>query len=516
MLKKYLTKGFYGYYNYVYSQTVYLLRKSDKKLINYFSILTAIENKVGYSVKTHKFGNLNSDFSFGLYQRFHSIKWLEDFENDLRCKNQFIENGKNIEIGSLKLVSEQLVTPSISTSPHKLIKSNTASYIWEFFDIEKLKLEFVIENISLKDKMNKKLFEHGIDLSDIDERLGNVIIEFPNNLVIDTKRIENIDIEVVWDSRFQDQDKVKAILTKESNSLNDFRIVDLNNDKIVFTDREKHQKVKLISSDRNVVLFDSNNCKGFSMQIGIAQILDEKRILTITGAEIEISKTPNYSIAGDPIDQISSCIASYRNKRKIIENINNLKHQQYLNSSSDLTKEERHVKGLNDLNKLVSEHGGSGFSIWDPYLSGKDIYKLVIEKYKRTSLVRALGSKKIYESGCKKYQSEEGKVRRQQWFAEQKEYLENSSNHVGLNLEFRCAHSTEDSSFHDRFIIFNSIGVEKKSRVWSLGISINQFGKEHHVLHEIEFPDFIIRSFEALWNKLGSKENLVFKKDFTI
>ena len=67
-------------------------------------------------------------------------------------------------------------------------------------------------------------------------------------------------------------------------------------------------------------------------------------------------------------------------------------------------------------------------------------------------------------------------------------------------------------SFHDRFLIFpeNPQKLEK-ARVYSLGISVNGFGKSYHILQEISTPKKIVTLFEDLWSKLEDEEYLIWK-----
>lgn len=47
--------------------------------------------------------------------------------------------------------------------------------------------------------------------------------------------------------------------------------------------------------------------------------------------------------------------------------------------------------------------------------------------------------------------------------------------------------------------------------VWSLGISVNQLGKSHHILQEVKHAQHILNAFNELWDLLDNEECLVWK-----
>lgn len=96
-----------------------------------------------------------------------------------------------------------------------------------------------------------------------------------------------------------------------------------------------------------------------------------------------------------------------------------------------------------------------------------------------------------------------------EWYAIQVEGLQSSSNNVGMNLEFRCQHHNFGWKFHDRFLIFPSPSGEPK--VWSLGISVNGLGKEHHILQLVSNPQNIIDAFNDLWSQLNHEECVIWR-----
>lgn len=513
-MERFLVWGFFGYYKNVFARTVYLYKKKEKSLINYFTIITAIEDQNEYEIKNIQFGNLNSEYAYGLYQRIESLDWLRNTYNELQTKKTFTDNLKSILVGDLNLIQEQLVTHSLSGSLANLTLAKYAAYTYEFFDINKRLLSPILDNHNLIETINQNLLENNLDLSKNQERIGNIIFEFPNNLITSFERPNGKDILINWDQRFIDTSNVKILFSRETKTINHYSIENLQNNYIIFSERIKLQRFKLISLTRNIVLLDGHNCPEIGLSISKYEILPVKRKLK-NGNQIEISQIPSMAETGNSIDSVQACILEFENRKNVIKNINELKYKQYGLNSRNKSRSERHSEAMSDIHYLIRKYGEKGVYIWDPYLSGSDLIETIIYNYPTTAFVKALGSKKVYTNLDGDDETKNGHNKRKNWFTEQIQLIKDSSDLYGLNLEFRCAHSSYMASFHDRFIIFPDLGVQKICRVWSLGISLNQFGAEHHVLQEVDFPEYILNAFETYWNCFDKSEHLVFKTEYS-
>ena len=94
-------------------------------------------------------------------------------------------------------------------------------------------------------------------------------------------------------------------------------------------------------------------------------------------------------------------------------------------------------------------------------------------------------------------------------FSSTQKYLLESNNY-GIKLEMRCQHGQKGYHFHDRFIMI--LNENEKTRVWSLGTSVNSVGKRHHIIQEVNNPQNIVDAFEALWDEIDCPECLVWKR----
>ena len=72
-----------------------------------------------------------------------------------------------------------------------------------------------------------------------------------------------------------------------------------------------------------------------------------------------------------------------------------------------------------------------------------------------------------------------------------------------LRLSFRSVHGNNGTSFHDRYLILK-FGINK-TRVWSLGTSINSVGKSHHIIQIVESPMLIDNFFDEVWQKTADE-----------
>lgn len=71
---------------------------------------------------------------------------------------------------------------------------------------------------------------------------------------------------------------------------------------------------------------------------------------------------------------------------------------------------------------------------------------------------------------------------------------------TGVKLEFRVRTGQSGYAFHDRFLILPQ--SDGSHLAWSLGISVNALGKQHHIIQQVEHAEQIADSFLRLWDDL--------------
>lgn len=96
----------------------------------------------------------------------------------------------------------------------------------------------------------------------------------------------------------------------------------------------------------------------------------------------------------------------------------------------------------------------------------------------------------------------------------QKELEDGLGQETDLRLSFRTVHGNNGSSFHDRYLILKY--QLNKTRVWSLGTSVNSVGKSHHIIQIVESPILIDDFFDEVWSKTNTDKCKIYDySDYT-
>ena len=198
-------------------------------------------------------------------------------------------------------------------------------------------------------------------------------------------------------------------------------------------------------------------------------------------------------------------------------------------------KKDEGKKALDDIRYLINQYGANGVYLWDPYLSAIDIKNILyFSKVSNVPLKTITGLQQgssyvkniimnlqwfittnvVVKVILLDYQYDINtftkKTPKQQTINEmQIELNKDDKQFLFLNLEVRGKYGANGYDFHDRFLIF----PQEKPKVWSLGISVNQLGKAHHILQEVKNAQHILNAFNQLWNELDKKECLVWKSN---
>ena len=91
----------------------------------------------------------------------------------------------------------------------------------------------------------------------------------------------------------------------------------------------------------------------------------------------------------------------------------------------------------------------------------------------------------------------------------QKELEDGFGQETDLRLSFRTVHGNNGSRFHDRYLILKY--QLNKTRVWSLGTSVNSVGKRHHIVQIVESPILIDNFFDEEWSKTDTNKCKIYE-----
>ena len=558
-----INEGTIGFYNSCEITEIFMFPKGkNEEISNLFTLATfeekpferTIEKNITDKLIDFKYVSDGKKFEYkiGIKQYYLDLKSIEKRFNELKNKGKLCL----FDYSFLKYLNKQFIpsNENISNRNSKLrlnncLKNNffNGSYIIEFFDEYKEKFNFLIEDDSNFEKLSnqiKKLIP--INLYENRDRLGNFIFQFPINLCkIDYhKENENlIKFEFFWNQKLNFlPDCYIEIESLISDSIFDFSIEEYNKSNLQFinlSNLDLSLNFRIFRRDNNLILFSS---KGNFLN----KILLKTNINTSKQRYFKFND--GLESIEDKVDIFSKDLEIYNDNLNFYEYITrsqqivdkeelikNLRFKQY-NSHSDNNEDAKH-----DLIDLIHKNCNNGVYLWDPYLSPKDIMSILFCVHIEDVPLRALGSinktinglynkqhlinlkesfidclyssnnsekivsdlkNKLAEFDCSYSIENTEKILeyRKQFESIQGNFKE------GLNLEFKVQRPNYGWTFHDRFIIFPGNPKNFESpKAYSLGKSINSFGKDFHIIQEVSHPQAILDEFNKLWDELGEE-----------
>lgn len=450
--------------------------------------LTNNKNKINkkFKLSIKKF-YLKIEEAISLY-----TKLKEPPVND-KILDKYYLNNKN-----LKLLPFQFISSNEDIRINNVLKNNfgSGSYIFEFFD-ENKKFNFAFEGNDTKifNKISEMVREViPIDLSTCSDCLGNYIFQLPVNLlnVHTNKNNNSIKIDFFWNSKLENNPNCLINISSKHDGNYLFNILEKYNNQstqeIEVLSTGTEYTIKIWNSDLNLLLYEYTG--GFIEQFRIITqtnpcnrmfLNDGEKITVPIKSKSKLSEDKNYLYYKDN--------AVYEKNLKNLEK--ELKFKRYWKDDN----------ALKDIIKLINEYGENGVCILDPYLESKDILNTLMHLKFYNAKIRAITSLNNSECDNKK-SSKKDKIE------EYKKLLDDSIiNSCGLNLEFRAQYDNIGKPFHDRFLIFpGDLANFKKPVVFSLGTSLNSYGKNLHILQEVSHPQYIVDEFEQLWDELKNHD----------
>lgn len=510
-------KGNIAFYQSCEITEIFLFRKKDKSLFNFFTI-AVFEEKTFINKNqrflTKKLIPVNKEYSLGILQYRLSIEEITAKFDCLKGKNQWSSDDSNIlQFPKLKYLSKQFI-PAIDNSRFsQVLKNNfhSGSYILEFFDEDKtnvsflLKSEFVNKFNELCDKIKQNI---PINLSLVRDRVGNFVFQFPITLLdIDAKALstwEGVDLKFTWHHLLSDiPDCLLQVESTFDNNYMGCTIDEYNKaseQQVNIGNLDQINHIKIWKKEPSLILYNYSGTfiREFIFDIGIGS--SEPRIFEIDGNTTTV--------------QISSRDKSRSKKRSvkyttyISNNLYDAEKKQLEKSFAFKQYKGKNPNALNDLRKLIKQYDKNGIYLWDPFLRPEDILNTLYFSPTASVPLKAIGAitdtvKAIYE---RKGETAADII------SEYRNQLENpKNNNLHLNLEFRIQHTNFGQAFHDRFLIFPRGDEFNKPKVYSLGTSINSYGQNHHILQEVSHPQPVVDAFNELWEELDNRDCIVWK-----
>lgn len=201
---------------------------------------------------------------------------------------------------------------------------------------------------------------------------------------------------------------------------------------------------------------------------------------------------------------------------------------QYGSKGSQPQDEQK--RALLDIRTLIRQVSQGAVYLWDPYLSANDILNTLAFSTDAATELRGLtAGQQASAAVCDKCGANLNSVAatapatpiagpggspplstKEAWIAKQKTTLDTAFiGDANLKLEYRMSWGIQ-GRFHDRFLIFPGLG-RARTRVWSLGASINHIGSQHCIVQEVEYPEMVLEAFQHFWDECAKPTHLIWK-----
>lgn len=503
--------GNIGFYKSCEVTEIYLKLNQNDETVNFFTLAVLeekpFENNMANMILEES--PINKDYNLNIKQYHLSLK--DSKENFRILLNEGIWNSNYDPISSedfseLRCIPKQFVS-SLNFDYNRLSKVlknnfNNGSYILEFFNENKRLLNFILENDILLNNIYQQIKKFlPINLYIARDRIGNFIFQFPISLFNLNIRATDTWDGIKFDFSMNHKDKSEYIIEVDS----------------VFENNYMDSKIIKYNPSQPIVKVENLD---FGCLIKVWKINPFLLVYYYNGGFLkDIRINPNYYLSKKRYfeDKTSKKLIEIpiRNKNYIHhEKKEYYEHMRYAKnlitkfSSQNLfyklypPTKENPPEDLKDLRNLIQTKGTYGAYLWDPYLKPNDIFKTLYYSNMPNVPLRAIGSIKSNEK------NNISEIRNN--FRKQFKNLE--TNNLELNIEFRVQINDIGEKNHDRFLI--TPGNRKsfvKSHAYSLGTSINGFGKSQHVIVELTDPKEILTKFDTLWEKLNKEEYIVWK-----
>lgn len=516
-----ISEGTLGSYKSCEVTTAFIFDKNSKKTFNYYTLVNFEEKEffdTNKKILNERPLNLTSNLISGIIQYNLNLLDIKKLYYSLLEVNDWEFEGQKLNFNKLTKINKQFIKPNGTKSIplNSILKNNynNGSYIIEFFDAIKSFPNTKLTN-ELLPKINEFIKRYlPIDLEYISDRVGNIIFQFPSKIlevaITSNDEWDEMKLKVVFDEKIH-TDKYKVLITStHDSSIMGFGLKDGVDDNIfeIKTGSTSYlNDVSIVDSQNNIIVYAStfSFMKEMNFTMDVSTQHSQQRTINFKSEnhEIAIVSQNNNKVKRnlDYEDWISK--RTYKNEKD--ELTRRLEFVQY-----GITGNERN-KALEDVRKLINIYGRDGVYLWDPYLTSEDILETLYHcKYIGVEM-KAITSfdkkrRKIYS---KEIVCEKDTLTIDEWKDYQRNSFLDSSNNLGIDLEFRCQHGEFGWKFHDRFLIFPIKDFAPK--VWSLGISVNGLGKEHHILQHVSNPQNILDAFTELWYELNNDKCLIWR-----
>ncbi len=495
---------------------IYLI-ENKTKFYHYFALLTFEEfSEVDDNLKerylTNSLVKINQNFKLGIFRIRVSLKDSKDIFDQL-CNGQLYLNDVDFVLPEdLQLLPKSHV-PTLwgynGVMINKILKPNIWGdrYILEFISIKNNMNDFF--SAAELGKINSEIKKFvPIDLASVYDRIGSFIFQFPITLISAHSGISkdwchaNLSLELHPEFLSKD-DLCSTVITELDDVTTGFHSFDGAFKDVELNVGDSNNFQFTVFNKKNGLIYKStmgNFIRDFGFNMGIGMQNSEPRIFTDSDGNKQEVSLVSYSLGGRTG---KSQYYDTRTKKRISQNEIISKSGRFLN-----VKEGERVEALNFLHSKINEKTASCSEVWlwDPFLRQADIFDTLYFIGCSDIIMKCITSyknKKRQEGDAESFfvfkQNEKDK------------FLNNSENHLGINLELRAVHDNYGFDFHDRFLFIIPKDADEIPTVYSLGTSVNGIGKSHHLIQQTLDPRNVIETFKELWGLLSDEESIIIK-----
>lgn len=562
LLEKLTQRGILGFFNWVEVTSVLATHKPSRRTVNVFTHLVTVERtglpRSPEKLLPIKFSKL-SDWSFGVTQHSVPLATLSGKLGDALKNKQWVEQKGCLTFGTLRYQGHWFAPPA-GCSPdaplNRLLKNNfwNGSHVFEWAPEDKSDFLPFFEKPPLLQALSTGIAEHlPIQLAATSDKLGYLILQIPVAcLVSDYRGTGRVDGDVICDVNWHpDVAPRPIVITAERwhDGLLSHASAPLTNSghallsvqygprclKSVIRDQEHDvvlgtMEVNIIGSIHMGMHVQNPIPRAFTVPLRVSGGTSRDESVQVNSVQRSVSGNPNRLAHFDDTRK-----RIYREEMRVLRE--RREFVQYRADDKDdngqaLDRELRHLRALGDIRYLIQHHGEKAVWLWDPYLDAIDVLNTLFHCPHAEAEMRALtGAEQVNDSAepnepnhslwtkllaafARRFgrgpQTKAKLTKKEMFVITERNLLKQSvSNLGGLRFEFRAKIGVAGFAFHDRFLIFPH--AEPEPQAWSLGISVNGLGKEHHILQKVPNGRLIADAFQELWDDLNLPEHVVWK-----
>ena len=518
-----------GFYKSVEVIQIFLIDKTkDRKnpiVRNIYSLFTYCEKEYEstfFKYLSKKLIPISKDYSVGILQGTIKISEADECFFNIQNGSLFINKEHCLISPKLFLLPKNFIPKNNTKNPsilNNIIKPNYWGdcYLIEFFDEEK---NFFNDNPNSRKYIEKicdivkNTPEIKINLSNVRDRFGNIIFQFPitiyNTIINSLNDCVSVEIEgeahpsltiprnllINVKNSYDDSITGDALLKVSALSFN--KKIELGDNKNLEITIRDHDTGLLI---HNAVYIPIESAE-ISMNMGVTN-LPPRIIMDRSGAVV--SETDfllrDTLVVGKKMNQSYETFIRERS-----ENNDIIRHSDdYL-----VVLKDGRAEALEFITKKINGSGIKEICLWDPYLSAKDIIDSLYSEKTGVPFrcITSYKKAKLVKDG--ELVSDQDSIKS---FLEYKQDVIDDftalSNNFFVNLKFLAQHDTYGWDFHDRFLILIPTEDTRLPIVYSLGTSVNILGKTHHTIQKVTNPNIILYNFEKLWEELDNSNCLL-------